>query len=76
MNLLAFLQALLGLAVHITTYLNNRRLIGAGEAQAIAEGLQNAQDAISKARKARVSAVRKFDERNGLPDNTDPNLRD
>lgn len=76
MNWLAILRALLGLANSLTSYLQEKQLIEAGEAQAIAEGLKNAQDAISKARKARRNALNDFDRRNGVPDDDDPNLRD
>ena len=76
MNWLAMLRALLGLASSLTAYLQNKQLIEAGEAQAIAEGLKNAQDAITKARKARRNAVTDFDKRDGVPDDNDPNLRD
>lgn len=76
MTWLAILQAILGFAQSIATYLNNSQLITAGEAQAILKGIQNAQTAIDKARGARAAANRKFDERDGLPDDDDPNLRD
>lgn len=76
MNWLAILRALLGLASSITSYLQERQLIEAGEARAIAEGLKNAQDAITKANQARRTAERKFDESGGVPDDSDPNLRD
>lgn len=76
MNWLAMLRALLGLASSLTTYLQNKQLLEAGEAQAIAEGLKNAQAAITKARKARRDAVADFDKRDGVPDDNDPNLRD
>lgn len=76
MNGLAILRAVLGLASLLTTYLQNKQLIKAGEAKAIAEGLKNAQEATEKARRARNAALRKFDESNGVPDDSDPNLRD
>jgi hypothetical protein len=76
MNWLAMLRALLGLTSSLTTYLQNKQLLAAGEAHAIAEGLRNAQDAITEARKARRAAVSDFDRRHGVPDDNDPNLRD
>lgn len=76
MNWLAILRALLGLASSLTSYLQEKQLIEAGEAKAIAEGLKNAQAATEKARKARRDALRKFDKSGGLPDDDDPNLRD
>jgi len=76
MNWLALLKGLLALSNSLTEYLRNKQLLEAGEAQAISEGLQNAQDAIQKAREARNTAVREFDKRDGVPDDEDPNLRD
>ena len=76
MNWVGFLKAVLGFASALTEYLRNRELLEAGEAQAIAEGLKNANEAIEKARRARRNAVRDFDKRDGGPDGNDPNLRD
>lgn len=76
MNWLALLRVILGLASSLTDYLRDKQLIEAGEAKAISEGLKNAQNAITKARKARYNANRAFDERDGVPDDKDPNLRD
>lgn len=76
MNWLALLKGLLSLSNSLTEYLRNKQLLEAGEAQAISEGLQNAQVAIKKAREARNNAVREFDKRDGVPDDEDPNLRD
>jgi len=76
MNWLALLKGLLALSNSLTEYLRNKQLIDAGEAQAISEGLQNAQDAVQKAREDRRPGVREFDKRDGVPDDEDPNLRD
>ena len=76
MNWLAILRALLGLAGTLSNYLREKQLLDAGEARAIAEGLKNAQEATTKAREARRNAVRKFDDSDGVPDESDPNLRD
>ena len=76
MNWLALLKGLLALSNSLTEYLRNKQLLEAGEAQAISEGLQNAQHAIQKAREARNTAGREFDKRDGVPDDEDPNLRD
>lgn len=70
------LKVLLGLASSLASYLDNRQLIEAGEAKAIAEGLKNAQDAIQRADTARRNANRDFDKSGGVPDDGDPNLRD
>lgn len=76
MGWLAFLRALLGLAGTVASYLSNKQLLDAGEAKAIAEGLDNANKALQKAYDARSGAVADFDERDGVPDDNDPNLRD
>lgn len=76
MGWLGLLRTLLGLTASLTSYLKDKQLIEAGEAQAIAEGLHDAQVAVAKARRARRAAVDKFNKRDGLPDEDDPNLRD
>lgn len=76
MNWLAILRSLLGLCFSLTEYMKNKQLLEAGEARAIAEGLRNANDIIIKVRKARSDAELDFDKRNGVPDDSDPNLRD
>ena len=76
MGWLATLRALVGLCASLTTYLHDRKLIAAGEAQAISKGLIEAQINVAKARKARIEAQRRFDDADGVPDNNDPNLRD
>lgn len=76
MGWLSLLKTLLGFAETLTEYLRNKQLLEAGEAQAIAEGLSNANVAIEKARKARRNAVNDFDKRDGVPNDDDPNLRD
>ena len=76
MSLLALLQAVLGLAGSLTAYLKDKQLLDAGEALAISKGLQDAQTSILKAKQARITANSKFDKSDGVPDDTDPNLRD
>lgn len=73
---LVFMRKLVEFALSLTGYLDRKQLIDAGEAQAISEGLQSAQRAITKARRARLAAIDDFDKRNGVPDDDDPNLRD
>lgn len=73
---LAILKTLLSLANNLTQYLNDKQLLKAGEAQAIKQGLESGIVIIEKATKARRDALRDFDKRDGLPDETDPNLRD
>lgn len=76
MGWLATLRALLGLCASLTTYLHDRKLIAAGEAQAIARSLVDAQKLVAEARKARLQARRDFDSNDGVPNDKDPNLRD
>lgn len=76
MGWLSVLRALLSIAGSLTQYLHDKQMLDAGAATAIANGLKESQDAIEQARKARDDATRKFDERGGVPDDNDPNLRD
>ena len=76
MSWVAILRALLSLSSSVAAYVQEKQLLEAGEAKAIAEGLRNAQIAINKARKARDAANTDFDKRDGVPDESDPNLRD
>jgi hypothetical protein len=76
MDLLALLKAIVGLASVLANYMNNKKLMDAGEALAILEGLEHAKQTIRKATEARASALADFDKRDGLPNESDPNLRD
>ena len=76
MGWLGLLKTLLGLASAVADYMNKKQLLDAGEAKAISEGLTKANEIVKNANKARLSASRSFDDRNGLPDEQDPNLRD
>lgn len=76
MGWVALLKGLLSLANGLTQYCANKQLIEAGEAKAIAKGLEEANDAVFKAQRARNSALRSFDASNGSVCEDDPNLRD
>lgn len=68
MTWLAVLKALLSLAGSVAKIVADRQLISAGEAKAVAKGLQNATDTLDKARR-RIDAVRADpDERERLRD--------
>lgn len=56
MNAIAILKLFLSLASQIATYINNKKLMEAGEAKAILEGLKEADSIIAKAKEARVNA--------------------
>lgn len=53
MTWLAALKALLSLASAVASYLAAKRLVDAGEAEAVAKGLREAHDAIARAQAAR-----------------------
>lgn len=76
MSWLALLRLVLSLAQSLTSYLNNKRLIDAGEAKAIARQLESSLNAVERASTARAGAVDAFGKRDGVPDDEDPNLRD
>lgn len=74
MSWLALLKAVLGFARALTTYMNNKQLMDAGEAKAIARQLDSSLNALQRAKDARKRAVAEYDT-NGVRDD-DPNLRD
>lgn len=76
MNSMAILKILLSLASSVAQYMQNKQLLEAGKAQAILQGIKDAREITKTANAARSDAVAKFDERAGLPDESDPNLRD
>lgn len=72
----SFLRTLLSLAAAVATYVQQRQLIDAGRAEEINRALVHANENIKKANSARDAAEREFDKRDGVPDESDPNLRD
>lgn len=73
---LRILEAVLGFARALADYVERKQLMDAGEAKAIASQLESSLNAVQRAKSARGVAVDKFDASNGVPDDTDPNLRD
>lgn len=55
---LSLLSLLLQLAAAVATHLRERRLLEAGEAEAVLRGVREADDAIARARVARAAAGR------------------
>ena len=76
MTILALLQVLLQFAGALTSYLQQRKIIDLAQSEVIRNGLEVALDTITKANEARKLATDKFDASGGVPDPTDPNLRD
>ena len=76
MGWLALLRTLLSLAGSLIGYRQQKQLLDAGEAKAIKEGLEKQNDIIDKANKARIDARNKFNDSNGVLDESDQNLRD
>lgn len=76
MGLLSLLQVILQFAGALTGYLQQRRTIELAQSEVIKNGLEVALDTIKKANEARKLATDRFDATGGVPDSTDPNLRD
>lgn len=72
--MIAIVKALLYLANHLAGFMHDRQLISAGEAQAVLKGIQEANDAINRAKRAR-NAVSESAADGGLHD-ADTNDRD
>lgn len=70
--IIALLKAVSGL----TDYLQQRDLIEIAQAEIIKKNMENALNAVQKAKAARKAAADKFDAANGVPDESDKNLRD
>lgn len=76
MTWLAVIRLAFSLANTLLTYVQQRQLITAGEAKQLAKDLERSLALLDKIRKAGDDAASKFDNANGVPDDTDPNLRD
>jgi hypothetical protein len=68
MSFLSILKFVLGVASALAEYAKNKQLIDAGAAQAVLKGVQDADEAISRANAARTGKLQDAD--------TDPNNRD
>ena len=76
MTWLRIILAALSLLRKFVAFLGERQLLEAGAAEAIAAQLEASRDAATKAEAASDAAITRFDASGGLPDDTDPNLRD
>jgi len=72
----AIIKLLLSLVLSMVNHARRQNAIDEGEALTVARALKESLDAMDKANRARDDAHRKFDESNGVPDDSDPNLRD
>ena len=71
----AFKLALQALVL-VANYLHDNKMMQAGAHKLIVESIERASDEVDNAIFAGEHAARRFDDNDGLPDNTDPNLRD
>lgn len=76
MTLIALLRAVLSFASAFTGYLQQRQLIDQAQAAVMKTNLEVALDTLTKAQTARDNAAAHFDATGGVPDESDPNLRD
>lgn len=76
MSWFALIAALLKAASSLSSYLQQRQLITAAQAEVLQKNMEAALGTINDAKKARAAAAAKFDAAGGVPDETDPNLRD
>lgn len=67
---------LLRFASELLNYAQSRKAVAEAEAAIVARALKESLDALDKAKSARADAERRFDESGGVPDESDPNLRD
>lgn len=76
MTVIKIIHLLLSLLKAYADYAEKQSWIKQGEAQSIRKALENSIDVLDQANKARADAQRRFDESGGVPDESDPNLRD
>lgn len=76
MSWLAIIKLLITLAVALLEQARRRQTISDAEAAVMLRALKESQDAADRATRARDDALRDFDDRGGVPDDSDPNLRD
>lgn len=76
MTWLNVLLALLKIAGSLTDYLQQRRIIEGAQAELLKKQLEAASEIVTTTNKARADAAARFDAAGGVPDESDPNLRD
>lgn len=76
MGWLSIIRTILSLTGSLVTFLNNRKLLAAGEAKAIKHQLDNSNEVLQKVLKARRDARKHITNSDSLLDENDPNLRD
>ena len=74
--MLTIFKLLLQVTLGLSEYVERKQLMDAGEARAIRGIMEKANDRLQAATQARVNAGRRFRDRNRVPDDKDPNLRD
>lgn len=76
MGWLTMLRILLTLSSKIMDYMRQRELLSVAESAILARNLEESIHALDRVEKARSDALREHDARGGVPDESDPNLRD
>lgn len=76
MKITAIIWLLLNLVTSMVKWAEARKAIEADEAKRMAKTLKESIDVLQRVENARREAERRFDESGGMPDDTDPNLRD
>lgn len=76
MAIVALLQYLFRFAGSVVSYLQQRQLVDSAQAAVLAKNLESSLDTLTQAIKAREAAAARFRSSGGVPDDSDPNLRD
>jgi len=76
MSWLTLLQILLSLSSAIMDYMRQRELLNLADSAILARNLEESIRVLQRVSSARDAALREHDARNGVPDESDPNLRD
>lgn len=72
----SFIGALVSIVASLIRWAETRKILEAHDAKAMAQILKGSIHVLDRVEQARNTALREFDARNGMPDDSDPNLRD
>lgn len=76
MTIIALLQYIFRFAGAIVGYMQQRQIVDNAQAAIIAKNLESSLATLTEAINARDAAIAKFRASGGVPDESDPNLRD
>jgi hypothetical protein len=76
MGWVGVVKLLLSFAIAVMRHVKEKQLIESAQAEVLLKQLEESNELLRNARAARDDALDDFDRHNGMPDDSDPNLRD